>query len=250
MINNQSLLAYLNDILLPQKFEDYCPNGLQIEGDYNIEHIITGVSICENLIDEAINSNAKAIIVHHGLLWNKDSHIIGGVKGRRLNKLLSHGINLYAYHLPLDNHPQLGNNAQISKALGLEIHGQTASQNLLWYGKLSQAQLISDFILDIAHILQHKPLCFSPTDTKLIQTIAWCTGGATSFFEEAIKLGVDLYLTGEAAEASMHLSIESQVAYVAAGHYATERYGISALTDFLHHELQLPATFIDIYNPV
>jgi dinuclear metal center YbgI/SA1388 family protein len=249
-MNNNELLNYLNQNLTPEKYQDYCPNGLQIEGKSEIYKIVTGVSISEKLIDTAIKQDASAIIVHHGLFWNKDEYTITGIKRNRIAKLLEHGINLYAYHLPLDNHPELGNNAQLAKKLGLEVIGQDKKQNLLWYGKLANPTTITQLAGNIESILEHKPLYFANQDMQIISRVAWCTGGAQSIFELAIKLGVDAYITGEVSEPIMNLAHESNVAFIAAGHYATERYGIMALTEHLQQTLNLDANFIELYNPV
>ena len=250
MINNFALLDKLNQLLLPQNYQDYCPNGMQVEGQTEIDTIITGVSISEALIDTAIAKNAQAIIVHHGLFWNKDSYVVTGIKKRRLENLLKHGINLYAYHLPLDNQPDLGNNVELAKLLEIKISGNTGEQNLLWYGELTHPTSLSSFTTHIENTLQHKPLCFAGKDTTNIRKVAWCTGGADSFFMQAIELGVDVYISGEAAEPTMNLAHESGVAYIAAGHYATERYGIMALTKHLHTQFGINAEFIELYNPV
>lgn len=249
-MNNYELLNYLNQILTPAKYQDYCPNGLQIEGVSNIDRIVTGVSISEKLIDAAIEVNASAIIVHHGLFWNKDEHILTGIKRNRVAKLLKHGVNLYAYHLPLDNHLELGNNVQLAKVLGFEVMGQSDKQNLLWYGKLPTAITINQLVTNIEHKLQHKPLYFANQNLRQISSIAWCTGGAQSMFELAINLGVDAYLTGEVSEPIMSMADESNVAFIASGHYVTERYGIMALTNYLQQNLNIPADFIELYNPI
>lgn len=249
-MNNYELLNYLNKVLIPEKFQDYCPNGLQIEGKSDISKIITGVSISEKLIDAAVEQDASAIIVHHGLFWNKDEYIITGIKRNRIAKLLKHGINLYAYHLPLDNHPELGNNVQLAKKLGFEVIGQDEKQNLLWHGKLPNPTTIIQLASNIGASLDHKPLYFANQDTQIISRLAWCTGGAQSMFELAIKLGVDAYITGEVSEPIMNLAHESNVAFIAAGHYTTERYGIMALTEHIQQAISLDANFVELYNPV
>lgn len=249
MIDKFSLLKYLNDVLKPYEFEDYCPNGLQIEGDFTINKIITGVSICDELIESAIKNKANAIIVHHGIFWFKDDYRIYGVKKERIKKLLEHGINLYAYHLPLDNHQTLGNNIQLANLLDIEVIGQTDKQNLLWYGRLKKPILLPEFKNKVNAALKREPLILGKTE-RVITDIAWCTGGAVSMFNKAIDLDVDLYITGEVSEHILHLANESGVVYMAAGHYATERYGIMALTKYLGENLKLDASFIEIYNPV
>lgn len=250
MLNNYVLLEYLNQILVPEKFKDYCPNGLQIEGSSEIKRIITGVSLSDKLIEVAINENAQAIFVHHGIFWLKDEYSLTGVKKRRVEKLLKHNINLYAYHLPLDNHSSLGNNAQLAKCLDIEVKGSTGEQSLLWYGQLVKPLSLEKLVQQISQNLQHKPIYFSDNEKKLINTVAWCTGGGDNFFSDAIKLGVDAYISGEASEPTMALALESEVAYIAAGHYATERGGVQAVGGHLQDKFNLSVKFIELYNPV
>lgn len=250
MIENYSLLDKLNEILEPHKFKDYCPNGLQIEGQKDIRNVITGVSLNEKLIDTAIEQNAEAIIVHHGIFWNKDSYTITGIKKKRIEKLIKNDINLYAYHLPLDNHNELGNNIQLAKVLDIIPHGVTSDQNLLWYGELDSPINLDGLANRINHKLGHKPQIFINNPDKLIKKIAWCTGGADSFFSDAIKLNVDAFISGEASEPIYSLAEESAVTYIAAGHYATERYGIKALSHYLTDNNIVKAQFIELYNPI
>lgn len=249
-ISNKALLEILNQELQIQNYKDYCPNGLQVEGAFNINSIITGVSLNEALIDRAIEQEAQAIIVHHGLFWNKEELTLTGIKRNRVNKLLQNNINLFAYHLPLDNHPALGNNIQLANKLNIKAQGNTGYQNLLWYGELEQEINLTDFIADIQLTLGQNPLYFSKNPEQKIKKIAWCTGGGDSFFLDAINLGVDTYLTGEIAEPTQGLALESGINYISAGHYATERYGVMALGEYLGSKLGLKVEFIEIYNPV
>lgn len=250
MIDNYILLAELNDILKPDRFKDYCPNGLQIEGKPLVDKIITGVSLTEKLIDVAIAKKADAIIVHHGIFWHKDNYAITGIKKKRIEKLIKNDINLYAYHLPLDNHPELGNNVQLAKILEIKVNGNTGEQNLLWYGELVKPLTLDSFAQVITQKLLHKPTVFANNTERLIKKIAWCTGGADSFFNAAIELDVDAYISGEVSEPIYSLASESDVAYIAAGHYATERYGIMALTEHLVENNIAEAEFIELYNPI
>lgn len=249
-MRNHELLTYLNQILQPDKFKDYCPNGLQIEGDSEVKKIVTGVSLNDQLINHAINLNANAIIVHHGIFWYNDDYVISGLKRKRIAKLLQHGINLYAYHLPLDNHPTLGNNIQLANLLDIMVVEQTDKQDLLWHGKLHEALSLESFIQKITTKIEHKPLYFSSHKDKVINNVAWCTGGADNLFNAAINLNVDAYITGEAAEPSKAMAEEGKVVFIAAGHYATERYGIMALGKHIHQNLSIETTFIELYNPV
>ncbi len=250
MLNNYALLNYLNQILTPEKYQDYCPNGLQVEGTSNIERIIGGVSLSMELIDKAVDNNAQAIVVHHGGFWHKDDYALTGIKKSRIEKLIRHNINLYAYHLPLDNHQTLGNNAELARLLNIEIKGQFGSQNLIWYGNFEEAITITELANKIDKKLQRTPQIFSYNSTKKLRTIAWCTGGADGFFMDAIKFGVDVYISGEAAEPTMALAKESEVSYIAAGHYATERYGVLALLNHLQQNFNIPTQYIELYNPI
>lgn len=249
---NYELETYLNTLLQTNNFQDYCPNGLQIEGDPYITKIITGVSLNEQLIDVAIQKKANAIIVHHGVFWNFDKNIITKVKKLRIAKILKQNINLYAYHLPLDNHNTMGNNVMLAQQLNLKIIGNTDKQGLLWYGQLENPCPLNEFIAHIDQQLKRKPAYFIRPEllTKTINNIAWCTGGADSFFTTAIDLNVDAFITGECKEHIMHMALESDVCFIAAGHYATERYGIEALTNHIQQTHNIDAKFIDIYNPI
>lgn len=250
MLNNYVLLNYLDQALMPENYQDYCPNGLQIEGTSNIKRIIGGVSLSMELIDKAIDDQAEAIIVHHGIFWRKDDYTLIGVKKQRIEKLIQHKINLYAYHLPLDNHITLGNNIGLARLLEIEVQGQCGEQGLIWYGQLARAIPLIEFCQIIADKLDRQPLCFSHDEHKMVTKVAWCTGGADGFFIDAIKLGVDVYISGEAAEPTMALAKESKVAFISAGHYASERYGIQALINHVSQHFDLPAKYIELYNPV
>ena len=260
-MNNYTFAKYVNDLLQINKFQDYCPNGLQVEGASVIEKIITGVSLNDKLIDVAIHSNANAIIVHHGVFWNNEERVITKVKKQRIAKLLKHNINLYAYHLPLDNHAELGNNVQLAKLLNINILGNTDKHNLLWYGELRNPCSLDNLLLQITKTLDRKPDCFTNAiiiqpsnnnqmDDNIIKSIAWCTGGADDLFSSAINLGVDAYITGEFSEPVKSLAEESGVHFISAGHYATERYGIMALTEYIRQHMNLDANFVELYNPI
>lgn len=243
------LIGILDDALEPHRYKDYAPNGLQVEGKAEITKVLFGVTASEALIDVAIAKQADAIIVHHGYFWkNEDSRILG-IKRRRLAKLLAHDINLIAYHLPLDAHPQLGNNVQLAEECGWIVDGCTGENNLLWYGHPSATVSLADFANTIEQRLQRAPLVLGKTD-RAIHRIAWCTGGADSFFPQAIELGVDLFITGEASEPCAHLAAESDVAFIAAGHHATERGGVRAMAAWLDRHEELDCEFVDLWNPI
>ena len=243
------LVTNLNTLLAVEQFKDDCPNGLQIEGDNGELHkIICGVSLSQALIDVALAQHATVIIVHHGVFWHKSEYPLVGVKYQRVAKIIKNDINLLAYHLPLDNHAELGNNAQLARLLNLRVVGQTGVQNLIWYGELNNPCSLATFVAQYQQLTGHAPRCFGNSQ-KIIKRIAWCSGGADNLFEGAINLAVDCYLTGEAKEPIMNLALESGVAFISGGHYVSERYGIMALTTYLQG-LGLDAEFVELYNPL
>ncbi|MEI7531788.1 MAG: Nif3-like dinuclear metal center hexameric protein [Betaproteobacteria bacterium] len=247
------LTAYLNDLLKISHFKDYCPNGLQVQGKKQINHVITGVSATLALIEAAIEHRADAIVVHHGWFWKNDNPQIVGQLHQRLKLLLAHDINLYAYHLPLDCHPELGNNAQLAKVLGIKVLGQSVDQPMIWHGevkKIKGKQLhLGGFASHVEEKLKRKPIVIGELD-RPIKTVAWCTGAAQGYFAQAVDLGADLYISGEISEQTTHLARESGTAYISAGHHATERYGIFALGEKLATHFGIRNRFIDIPNPV
>lgn len=247
-MQRQKLLARLNELLQPQMFNDYCPNGLQVQGREEICRVVTGVSLTQALIDHAINLQADAIVVHHGVFWNKDDLALTGIKYQRVAKLIKNDINLIAYHLPLDNHPVVGNNAGIARLLEVETGGQCGAQDLLWYGKLRNPLKLSELVNRYHNGTKHQPQYFGAED-KLVSSLAWCSGGAQGMFIDAINLGVDCYLSGEISEPVMGMSEESGVAYIAGGHYASECFGILSLTNLLN-QWGLDSQFVELYNPV
>lgn len=245
----QELLKWCNETLQPEKFQDYTPNGLQIEGKEQIQKIMCAVTASEAAIDAAIQEKADVLLVHHGMFWKNEPIALIGWKKRRIKKLLQHDINLVAYHLPLDVHPILGNNVQLAKQFGWQMNVQVDEQNLLALGTLPVASSLEELVKNIAAKLGRTPLVLGD-NRKIIQNIAWCTGGAQGFFQAAIDYGVDVFITGEASEAQYHLSQEADVAFVSAGHYATEKFGISALTQALSENLGIPYTVFYESNPI
>lgn len=245
------LVEYCNKFLDAKSFQDYCPNGLQVEGSEDVSTIITGVTACEALIDEAINRNAQAIMVHHGYFWKGESQPITGLKGNRIKKLIKNDISLIAYHLPLDAHESVGNNAMLGDLLGIERKGSfypVGSKDIALFGEIEK-QSTKEYVGVLDKVLNRKSLWIKG-NKQSIEKIAWCTGGAQSGFEQAIELGVDMYISGEVSENTYHLAKESGVHYVSAGHHATERYGVQALGNHLSKEFDLNIEFIDIDNPV
>lgn len=243
------LELYVNQLLTVDRFRDYCPNGLQVEGRRNIRKFATGVTASRALLEAALDWDADAVLVHHGFFWKNEAAPIRGWKYQRLRLLLANGIHLFAYHLPLDAHPELGNNAQLGQQLGLCAEGRFGAQELGWIGVLPEPETLAAFTARVNDALGRAPLVLGDA-SRMIRRVAWCTGAAQSFFDEAIQAGADLYLSGEASEATTHLARESGVAYLAAGHHATERYGVQALGQYLANQFSLEHRFIDIDNPV
>lgn len=240
---------YTCALLDTARFRDYSPNGLQIAGRDQVHKIVTGVSANLALLEHAIQRGADAILVHHGYFWKNEDARIVGVKHARIKTLLAHDISLFGFHLPLDAHPTLGNNAQLGQRLGFQLEGWTGEQNLIAYGSVPEALTLEALSARIAERLQRQPLVIGRNDA-LIRRIAWCSGGAQGFFEAAAALGVDAYLTGEASEQNAHFARESGIAFIAAGHHATERYGIQALGEHLAAHFGLQHEFIEIPNPI
>ncbi|WP_293934334.1 Nif3-like dinuclear metal center hexameric protein [Iodobacter sp.] len=248
-IARQDLENYIGQLLLVDSWRDYCPNGLQIEGRPKVQRIVTGVTASLALIDAAIDLNADALLVHHGFFWKGENACITRSKKARIAKLLANDINLLAYHLPLDAHPTLGNNAQLGQRLGLSETGRFGDQKLAWLGELKTATTLAEFTQQIDAQLQRSPLVIG-ADERIIKRVAWCTGGAQSFFHEAATLNIDCFITGEASEFVTHLANESGVSFIAAGHHATERYGIQALGQHLASQYGLEHIHLDLANPV
>ena len=241
----------LNDILKPHLIKDFCPNGLQVEGTNEIKKIVTGVTASQALIEAAIEQQADAILVHHGFFWKGESQPITGMKKRRIGALLANDINLFGYHLPLDIHPAVGNNAQLAKLLDIEIETglEPTSNSVAMEGRLKTPLSGEDFADKIAKVLNRTPLTSLVRSAK-IETIALCTGGGQGYIDLAAEQGIDAYLTGEASEQTIHSSREQNIDFFAAGHHATERYGVKALGELLAQEHGFDVTFIDIDNPV
>ncbi len=250
-IHRQELLQHFDTLLQPETFRDYGPNGLQVEGKAQVQKIVSGVTASAALIESAIAAQADAIFVHHGLFWRgQDGRVVSWMK-QRLQLLLAHDINLYAYHLPLDAHPLYGNNAQLGQLLGFTPQTQKfGEQNLGWLGQtphLHAAKLAQHIEKTLGRKVQ---LITAPPELQRpIRTVAWCTGGAQSYFEAAIAAGADAFITGELSEPQTHLARECGVAYLACGHHATERYGAPAIAAHVAQQLGLEHEFIDINNP-
>ena len=252
MVQVADLTQYIDDLLAVDRFKDYGPNGLQVEGRKEISRIVCGVTACRALIDAAVEARADAILVHHGYFWKGEDPCLVGMKAARIRRLLHADINLLAYHLPLDAHGELGNNAQLAKRLGLSVEGRfigDAETGIGMYGALSKVMSGDEFSAHINNVLARPPLHIKGNN-RPIKRIAWCSGGAQGYIEQAVMLGVDAYLTGEVSEQTVHIAREYGIHFFAAGHHATERYGVQALGAHVANQFKLEWQFIEIENPV
>mgnify|MGYP001331221854 CR=1 FL=1 len=251
-MNHFELEALLNEKLSPELIKDYCPNGLQIEGRNEVTKIVTGVTASMALIEKAIELDADALLVHHGYFWKGEPEAIRGMKGARIKALIQNNINLYAYHLPLDVHPDLGNNAQLARLLGIDIEGglEATAQSVAIYGSLPQPMTGATLANRIESALHRKPLHIAPNCDKPIKTIGWCTGGGQDYIELAAAKGLDAFISGEVSERTTYSAREQGIHFFSAGHHATERYGVKALGEWLVTEHGFNVEFVDIDNPV
>ena len=248
MARREEIESHLAALLAVDRFKDYGPNGLQVEGRADVLRLVSGVTASLALIEAAVADGADAILVHHGLFWRGQDGRITGWLRRRLALLLAHGINLYAYHLPLDGHAELGNNAQLGLRLGLLADGRFGEQDLGFIGAPAAPTDALALAERIGTALGRTPLLL-PGDGRPLRRVAWCTGGAQGFFEPAIAAGADAFITGEVSEPQAHIARETGVAFLACGHHATERYGALALGQHLALRFGLQHRFIDIDNP-
>ncbi len=248
-MQREELNRYLDGLLEVSRYRDYCPNGLQVEGRSEIRRIVSGVTASLDLIQAALAEDADAVLVHHGYFWKGDDPCLTGTRRARIALLIAHELNLFAYHLPLDAHAEFGNNAQLGKRLGLVETGRFADQEIGVRGTLEAPMRLDDFALQVERCLGREPLVIGDA-AREVRQIAWCTGAAQGFFEEAIKLRPDAYLSGEISEQQVHLARESGVAFIAAGHHATEKFGVQALGGHLAAQFGVTHKFIDIPNPV
>ena len=248
------LQSYLTQILQPERFSDYCPNGLQVEGKQEVRKIVTGVTASMDLLQAARKANADAVLVHHGYFWRGENPAIVGMKKRRIQYLLENDISLFGFHLPLDAHAEFGNNVMLGKVLDLKISGYLDDKNMLPFATLNPPQTLQTLAESVASKLGRVPQVISNQtggDTqKMIKTVAWCTGAAQGYIEQAIAANIDVYISGEISEQTVHSARESDTSYIAAGHHVTERYGIQALGEHLAQKFALTHEFIDIDNPV
>ena len=247
MTDRAALERQLNQWLEPTRFKDYGPNGLQVEGRAEVNRLVCGVTASLALIDAAIAAGADAILVHHGLFWRgQDGRVTGWMK-QRLARLIQHDINLFAYHLPLDAHPELGNNAQLGKRLGWTADGRFGEQDLGFIASTAPKAL-ADLAAQLRVLTGREPVLVEG-DGRALRRVAWCTGGAQGYFEAAIAAGADVFVTGEISEPQAHYARETGVAFIAAGHHATERYGVQGVGAQVAQDLGLSWQFIDVDNP-
>lgn len=262
IISAQTLTNFCDDYLSASAFKDYAPNGLQVDGGRDIRRLVTGVTACEALIDAAIADNADAIMVHHGYFWKGEAAPITGMKGQRIRKLMQHGISLIGYHLPLDAHPVIGNNAKLAELLNMTITGALYPDEAHPVGNIARCapQSAQSLVAHITQVLGRLPLHISAhyaatttqsdlDNNRLIERVGICTGGAQDMIEQAALMGCDAFISGEISERTTHIARELGIDYFACGHHATERAGIQALGEIVAREFALPVTFIDIDNP-
>lgn len=248
MIELTDLEIYCNELLDINSFQDYCPNGLQVDaGRSEIRKLVTGVTASQALIDAAVAAEADLLLVHHGYFWKGEPEPLKGIKGRRIRTLMQAGVSLLAYHLPLDAHLQFGNNAQLAKQMGFS-NALPVKDSLIWQAELEQPITANKFAAHIEKALAQQPLHISSGEMP-IQRIGWCSGAAQDYIEVAAELDLDAFISGEISERTMHLAHELGIHFYAAGHHATERFGVQALGKYLAENHDLEHQFIDISNP-
>ena len=248
-VDRDDLAKHLATTLDINRFRDYCPNGLQVEGRRHIKHLVTGVTASLALLEAAHAAGADAVLVHHGYFWRGEEPRVTGTRRARLALLLAQDINLFAYHLPLDAHAEVGNNVQLARVLDLPVDGRFCEQDIAMHGAFETPLALGVLAQRVHECLGRAPQVIGRAD-RLIRRVAWCTGAAQGYLEDAVRLGADAYITGEISEQTVHLAREADVAFIAAGHHATERYGIRALGEHLAARFGLAHRFIDLENPV
>ena len=246
-----TLVEEADRFLAAARISDYCPNGLQVEGRPQVRRIVSGVTASQALLDAAVEAEADVVLVHHGYFWKGEDPCITGMKRRRLQTLLGNDISLLAYHLPLDLHPEVGNNVQLARQLDITVEGPLDPNNpkvVGLLGSLAEPMSARDFARRVQEVLGREPLLVE--GAGMVRRIGWCTGGGQGYIDNAIAAGVDLYLTGEASEQTFHSARENGIGFIAAGHHATERYGVQALGDYLARRFAVEHLFIDCPNPI
>jgi dinuclear metal center YbgI/SA1388 family protein len=251
-MHNFELEKIINNELQITRYRDYAPNGLQVQGREKVHKIVTGVTACQLLLDKAVELQADAILVHHGYFWKSEPQTITGIKYKRLKTLLTHDINLYGYHLPLDGHPIFGNNIELANLLGIAVDKRNDIADLLFTGTLNMPLTALQFkqhLEQVLHNNQRQVLFCGDNAPAVINRIAWCSGGGQDYIEQAAQNGVDAFFTGEVSERTIHIAREYGINFYAAGHHATERYGIKKLGEWLANNHGVGVIFIDIDNP-
>ena len=243
------LSQFCDDFLRVAEFSDYCPNGLQVEAGERVEHLVCGVTASLALIEAAAEAGADALLVHHGYFWKGEAQPLVGPKGRRVRALIENGISLLAYHLPLDVHPEWGNNAGLARVMDWRLESRFGEQDLICEGQPRARQTVEELAADLEHRLGAKPLVVAAGEHPVTR-LAWCTGAAQGFVEAAAASGADAFVSGEISEPTFHAARELGIHYLAAGHHATERFGVQALAAEIESRFQLRQQFIDIPNPV
>lgn len=252
MVETRELVDYCDELLDAGQFRDYCPNGLQVEGCGEVTRVVSGVTACQALIDAAVEQGADLLLVHHGYFWKGEDACLTGIKGRRVSRLLEANINLLAYHLPLDAHPELGNNARLAARIGLTESGRFGNghgPDLACEGQLDEPRSARELAAHLLGVLNREPQLVGE-GPAIIEKIGWCTGAAQGYLEAAARRGLDAFISGEISESSVHIAREYGIHYFAAGHHATERYGVQALGEHLADHFGIQHTFVDIDNPV
>lgn len=251
-VSRQQIQSELDTLLEPQRFRDYCPNGLQVEGKQEIQTIVSGVTASQALIEAASEAGADMLLVHHGYFWKGEDAAVTGIKKQRIASLLEKEMNLFAYHLPLDAHPELGNNAQLAKQLDFTVTGSTGPAGelaLVFTGTTARPLSHNDFLVHLEQRLQRQPLGIAGHASE-IRSVAWCTGAAQGYIDAAVAAGVDAFITGEVSEQTYHVARETGLHFFSAGHHATERYGVQAVGKYLAEKFAVRHQFIDIDNPI
>lgn len=249
IMQRAELEIYLDQYLDVARYRDYCPNGLQVEGRAEVRRIVSGVTASLALLRAAVERGADAVLVHHGYFWRGEDPRITGTRRERIALLLKHDLNLFAFHLPLDAHAEVGNNMQLAQELGLPYAGRFGEQDIGAHGVFAEPVTLGELARRCAQRMGRAPLIIGD-EAKCVRRVAWCSGAAQGYLEDAVRLGVDVYISGEISEQTVHLARESGVAYLAAGHHATERYGIQALGGHLAARFAIAHEFVDISNPV
>jgi dinuclear metal center YbgI/SA1388 family protein len=249
MASLQTIIDHCDELLQVDGFDDYCPNGLQVEAGQEVQRVVTGVTASLALIEEAAAWRADLLLVHHGYFWRGEPQPLTGLKGRRIATLLRNGVSLLAYHLPLDAHAEFGNNRQLGERLGaMHDAGPLGEGSLVWRGTLERPLGADELAARIAVALERVPLHID-VDVAPIERLAWCSGAAQGFIEQAARGGAQAYVSGEISEQTPHLARELGIHYFAAGHHATERYGVRALGEHLAGRFGLSHHYVEIPNP-